>query len=91
MSPVAFRLNRRVRLRLVDISASGLLVACDEPLEVNSTGRLRVVLRGQPCEGSLAIIREHENAGASRLFGAAINSVDEANRSALDRFLDRTP
>jgi c-di-GMP-binding flagellar brake protein YcgR len=85
------RLNRRVRLRLVDISASGVLLACDEPLEVNSTGRLRVVLKGQPCEGSLTIVREHSNGGPARLFGAAINSVDEVNRTALERFLERAP
>ena len=44
------RLDKRVRVRLVDISAEGALLACDERVPPATVGRLRVALGNEPFE-----------------------------------------
>lgn len=90
MSPVVpLCLYRRLRVRVLDISASGVLIACEDALELNTTGRLQFVLDGQPCETSLLIVRQHAENGSANLFGAAIVGADEVNRKILAQFLER--
>jgi hypothetical protein len=85
------RLSRRVRVRVVDISAGGALVAPEEQLPVGARGRLRVLLGGENFEASVEIRREHGHAGTPILQGAVIVSADQANQAALEQFLRRSP
>jgi hypothetical protein len=83
------RLDKRVRVRLVDISAGGALLACDERVPPGTVGRLRVALGSEPFEASVEIMREEPRA-ESVLLGAAIISAGRGSQDALDQFLRRS-
>jgi c-di-GMP-binding flagellar brake protein YcgR len=85
------RLSKRVHVRLVDISAGGALVACDERLPVGTKGRLRLALGGEPFEASVEIKREDTRPESRTLLGAAILSAGQASQDALEQFLRRAP
>ena len=74
------RLDKRIRVRLVDISAEGALLACDE----------RVALGSEPFEASVEIRREEPRAEPPTLLGTAIISVGRGSQDALDQFLRRS-
>ena len=85
-----FRLGRRLRVRVVDISASGALLVADERLPVGSSGRLQMSLGGSQFEGQVQIKRE-QPAGAIKghLVGSVITPSQPRHQEALEQFLGR--
>jgi hypothetical protein len=85
-----FRLGRRLRVRVVDISASGALLAAEERLPVGTSGRLQISLGGNQFEGQLQIKRE-QPAGAAKghLLGSVMTPSQPRHQEALDVFLRR--
>jgi hypothetical protein len=89
-SQYEFRVARRVRVRLLDISASGALLASDDRLPVGITGRLRLFLSGTPFESAIEVTRDDPSAqGRGRSAGVAIVSMQPAQRDTLEEFLRR--
>jgi c-di-GMP-binding flagellar brake protein YcgR len=85
-----FHAARRVRIRLLDISASGALLASDERLPVGGTGRLRLLLGEAPFDATVEVTREEPSPqGRGRLVGVSIVSVQSAQQEALEDFLRR--
>ena len=60
-----FRLNRRIRVRVLDISTAGALLAADDPLPVGCRGRLQISLGGAQFEGQ-ALIKRTQRSEATR-------------------------
>jgi hypothetical protein len=84
------RLNRRLRVRLLDVSSGGALVACDERVAPGTVGRLRVALGSEPFEASVEIRREEPRSGGPVLLGAVIVSASRGSEEALEQFLRRS-
>lgn len=85
-----FRLARRVRVRIVDISASGALLAADERVPVGSVGRLQVSLGGNQFEAQVRIEREQPALpGQGHLVGGVVTPSQPRHQEALDQFLRR--
>jgi hypothetical protein len=85
-----FRASRRVRVRLLDISAVGALVATDERLPVGGQGRLRVLLGGTPFETTVEVRREEASGdGRGRAAGVWMVAMQPAQQDALEEFLRR--
>lgn len=88
--PHELRLGRRVRVKVVDISAGGALLWTDEQLSVGTQGRLNVVLEGTPVDAQVQIRREGPAAdGSGRLIGAALGKLQPGQQRALEQFLRR--
>ena len=85
-----FRFARRVRIRVVDVSATGALLASEEPLPVGLTGRLQLSLGGVRFEGEVQIVRD-QRAGAAggHLLGSSVTPSAPRHQEALDVFLRR--
>ena len=91
MPSTEFRLARRVRVRLVDISQGGALVASDEPLGRGTVGQLRLPLGRGRFEAAVVIKREDVVAEPPAvLLGAAIVSAGAESRQLLEQFLGRS-
>jgi hypothetical protein len=84
------RFDKRVRVRLVDISAGGALLACDERVPAGTVGRLRVALGNEPFEASVEIRREESRSEPPVLLGTVIISMGRGSQDALDQFLRRS-
>jgi hypothetical protein len=85
-----FRLGRRIRVRIVDISASGVLLAVDERLPVGSRGRLQISLGGSQFEGQIQVNREHPlQVGGTYLVGTAVTPSQVRHQDTLEQFLRR--
>jgi hypothetical protein len=85
-----FRLGRRIRVRVMDISASGVLLAADERLPVGTTGRLQISLGGSQFEGQVQVRREQPAPGGKgQLLGAAVTASQPRHQEALEHFLRR--
>ena len=84
------RLDKRIRVRLVDISGGGALLACDERVPPGTVGRLRVALGSEPFEASVEVRREEPRAEPPTLLGTEIISVGRGSQDALDQFLRRS-
>jgi hypothetical protein len=85
-----FRIARRVRVRLLDVGASGALLASEERLPVGINGRLRLFLSGTPFESAVEVTRDEPSAqGRGRAVGVAIVSIQPAQRDTLEEFLRR--
>ena len=85
-----FRLGRRIRVRVIDISAAGALVAVDERLPVGSAGRFQVLLDGHPFEAQAQVKREHAvRPGEGYLIGLGITPTEARHQEVLDQFLAR--
>jgi hypothetical protein len=79
-----------VRARLVDISASGALLAPEEPLPVGSTGRLRLALGGVPFETPVAVRRVEPAAGGrGSVAGVVLETMPADQQDTLEEFLRR--
>ena len=83
------RLGRRLRVGVLDISASGALLACEERLPAGSTGRLHVQLGGAHFEGLVEVRREQTAPGKRVLLGSALTPSGPRHQEALDAFLRR--
>ena len=84
-----FRLGRRLRVRVVDISATGALLAAEERLPVGTTGRLQISLGGNQFEGQLQIKREQAGSSKGHLLGSTVTPSQPRHQEALDAFLRR--
>jgi hypothetical protein len=84
------RMDKRVRVRLVDISAGGALLACDERVPPGTVGRLRVALGTEPFEASVEIRREEPRSEPPVLLGTVIITMGRGSQDALDQFLRRS-
>ena len=86
-----FRLGRRLRVRVVDISGSGVLLAADDRLPVGSTARLQIALGGAPFEGQLVVKREQpaHDGTKSSFCGAVVTPAQPRHQDALEQFLRR--
>jgi len=85
-----FRVGRRLRVRLLDISANGALLSIDERLPIGSKARLQVLLAGTPFEAPVEVRREEPaEDGRSRLAGVTMASVSATQQETLDEFLRR--
>ena len=88
---VAIRLELRHRVRLMDISHSGVLMATEATVPVGTRGYLRADLASAPFHAEVAVRRHH---GATGTTGAAsmgmqFASMDDRSRRHLERFLQR--
>ena len=82
----------RHRVRLLDISLSGALLACDAGLPLGAVGQVRAALSAAPFTADLQVRRQHP-AGAHRppqpALGTMFLSMDEVSRRSLEQFLRR--
>jgi c-di-GMP-binding flagellar brake protein YcgR len=85
------RVELRRRVRLLDISLSGALMACDLRVPVGSRGHLRMGLASAPFSADLTVCREHAPTRklAHAGLGALFASMDENSRRSLEQFLRR--
>ena len=85
-----FRLGRRIRIRVVDISGTGALLAADERLPIGTRGRIQVSLAGNQFEGQVEVRREQlASAGQSHLVGLTLSPSQSRHQEALEHFLRR--
>lgn len=82
------RVARRVPARIVEISAEGTLVACDERFAPGTRGRLLVSL-GTRFDAAVQIERTFAQDGPQALMGAKFVATNAENRAVLERFLTR--
>lgn len=85
-----FTLGRRIRVRVVDISANGALLASEEPLPVGTSGQLQLLLGGGRFQGDVRIARSGP-AGHSEgyLLGATVAAAEPRYQEPLEDFLRR--
>lgn len=89
-APQEFRLGRRIRVRVVDISGSGALFATEDLLPIGARGRLQVLLGSERFEGQVEIKREQTVPGErARLLGATLTPSQPQHVEALNSFLRR--
>jgi hypothetical protein len=85
-----FRLGRRIRIRVVDISGTGALLAADERLPVGTRGRIQVSLGGHQFDGTVEVRREHTApAGQAHVVGSTLTPSQSRHQEALEQFLRR--
>ena len=84
------RLELRQRAQLLDISRSGVLVACEAAVPVGTTGQFRTGLAGLPFTADVAVKR-HATRGPVKgvAHGAAFGAMDERSSRTLEQFLQR--
>ena len=83
------RLEMRTRIRLVDISLSGALLASDAQLPLGTRGYLRAGVGSSPFAPEVQIQRVAHRAkpDASAGIGAVFVGMDEKSRRSLEAFL----
>jgi hypothetical protein len=83
------RASRRVRVRLLDVSVGGALVASAEPLPVGIAGQLRLSLGGAPFEAPVTVGRDEPAPYGGRRAGIVIMSMPASQQDTLEEFLGR--
>ena len=85
------RLEVRARVRMVDISATGTLVATDLPLPIGTHASLRSSISSGPFACAVEIRRQTGAAqrGQTPALGAIFTDMDEQSRRRLEQFLKR--
>jgi hypothetical protein len=88
---VECRLEVRARVRMIDISATGTLVATDLPLPIGVRANLRSNVGNGPFACGVEIRRQADAAprGQSPALGAIFTEMDEPSRRRLEQFLKR--
>jgi PilZ domain-containing protein len=85
-----FRAGRRIRVRLIDISANGALLATDERVPVGATGRMHLLLGTGAFETKVEVKREEASGnGRGRLLGVSMFAAQAMHQAMLDDFLRR--
>lgn len=82
-------LTRRIRVRLVDISADGALLAADERVPIGAKGRLRLALGAEPFETEVEVVRADASPNWPHLLGVAMITSERRHRESLEHFLRR--
>ena len=87
----ALSLELRSRVRLLDISESGALLACELGLAVGTRGHVRAGLEALPFSAEGAVRRRHVTSVPKGLvgLGTVFASIDDRSRASLDQFLKR--
>jgi PilZ domain len=88
--PVDCTVPLRTRVKLLELSMTGTLVASDLPLLPGTTGQLRFAVAGSPCAGTVTVRRCATGSSGNVELGAMFTSMDDATRRYLEAFL-RTP
>ena len=83
------RLEMRTRVRLVDISLTGALLASDAPLPIGARAHLRSAVEASSFTPAVQINRVADATGqaAGRTLGAVFTAMDERSRRSLEEFL----
>ncbi len=83
------RLEVRTRVRLVDISATGALLAADGPMPVGAAGHLRAGI-GQVFSAGVEVKR-HATTGPrpALAMGTIFTNMDDRSRRSLEDFLKK--
>jgi hypothetical protein len=84
-----FQLNKRVRVKFVDISVDGALVSAESQLPSGMTGRIRVPLGSRPFESRMKVTRCEVQTGPV-LLGTMFVETDRRNQQTLEDFLRPT-
>ena len=83
-------LELRARVRLVDISASGALLASDTALPIASTGQLKVALDATHFSPTVKVRRTALAFGGDvAQLGTVFHDMDDASRRSLEAFLKK--
>jgi hypothetical protein len=84
-------LTREVRVRLVNISASGCLVESGQRLEPGTAGRLRVVVEGETYGDDVRVARvqQRQGAGSTWQLGAEFLWTSPPGPESLRRVVSR--
>jgi hypothetical protein len=85
---VSCRLDVRVRVQVVDISASGALLASDTAPPVGSAAHLRTAL-GAATFASDVEVKRRGTVAKSAAVGVVFTAKDERNRQVLEHFLKK--
>ena len=84
------RAGRRIRVRLIDISANGALLATDERVPIGATGRMHLLLGTGAFETSIEVRREEPAAsGRGRIVGVSMVAARAVHQEMLNEFLRR--
>jgi hypothetical protein len=84
------RASRRVRVRLLDVSAGGALVASAESLPAGVRGHLRLPLGGASFETPFVVERDEPGPqGGGRRAGLVMRSTSAAQQETREEFLRR--
>ena len=81
----------RHRVRMMDISQTGALFACDVGLPVGSRAQLRTGLASTSFSTEIVVKRQDERPAVDRrtALGATFTTMDEESRRGLEEFLRR--
>ena len=84
------RTSRQIRVRLVDLSASGALLEAEDRLATGTRGRLRLALRGATFEAPVEVTRQVSTVdGEGRVAAVTMTGMPAAQQDLLDEFLRR--
>ena len=83
------RLEVRTRIRLLDISLSGALLAGEAPLPVGTRAQLRAGVGPAPFAPEVQVQRQVNRGGreANPALGAVFVGMDDSSRRSLEEFL----
>ena len=86
----------QMTVQLLDISASGVLVAAPQPLEVGTVAEIQTRLGADPVLMQIEVERIAPDAAAGKpagryRLGSRFVSVDQAGRRSIQRFLHEDP
>jgi hypothetical protein len=83
------RLEVKTRIRLLDISLSGALLAGEAPLPVGTRAQLRAGVGPAPFAPEVQVKRQVDRPGreANPALGAVFVGMDEPSRKSLEEFL----
>jgi hypothetical protein len=80
----------KLPVRVLDISLTGALVACDLPLPVGARGRLVAAAPGGRLAADFYVSRRRvEPVASGGTFGAAFVNLDDQTQKCLEQFLKR--
>ena len=88
---VECRLEVRTRIRLVDISLTGALLASDAQLPVGTRAHLQAGVGAAPFSPDVKIQRvvDRQSREAKPAIGAVFVGMDEKSRRSLEQFLEK--
>lgn len=89
LNDVECRLQTRTRVRVIDLSEGGVLLAVDRPLAIGTQANLRSGLGNAPFVSAIEIRRAAPASTDRRLaLGAIFLSMDDQSRRSLQAFLN---
>jgi hypothetical protein len=84
-------LPNSLKVRVLDISATGVMLATTRPVELGTRGQLRLNLDGTPFTTDVEIQRVSTAPGvaAGYVVGASFVGTDAAHQQTLERFINQ--